>query len=97
LKEINLTQSKTAIVDDDDFPILNQFKWTAQKRDGGKRWYAFRKAKNRILYMHRFLKPEEPNLYVHHKNRNGLDNRKENLEIISHSDHCILHGLWCMK
>lgn len=38
----------------------------------------------------RFLKAEED---VHHKNEIKHDNRVQNLEIISHSEHTILHNL----
>ena len=40
MKEIKLTQDKIALVDDDDFEYLNQFKWCANKLRHT--FYAFR-------------------------------------------------------
>jgi len=31
MKTIELTQGQVAIIDDEDFDLVNQFKWTAQK------------------------------------------------------------------
>ena len=34
----------------------------------------------------------DPNLEVHHKNFNRMDNRPENLEVMTHKEHCTLHN-----
>lgn len=56
MKEIPLTQGKVALVDDDDFEWLSQFKWYAVKF--GRTFYAVRQAprvngKQRKIWMHR--------------------------------------------
>jgi hypothetical protein len=40
--------------------------------------------------LHRKLLPDED---VHHRNRNKLDNRIENLEVKNHDDHMLHHAL----
>lgn len=35
MKKIPLTQNKFALVDDDDFDVLNRYKWCADKDTGG--------------------------------------------------------------
>jgi hypothetical protein len=88
-KEIILTQGKVAIVDDDDFEYLNQFKWQANQKKS-KKFYAWRgkkiDGKYRMIYLHRFiLKLTDKKIFVDHINMNTLDNRKINLRICTQS------------
>lgn len=81
MKYIELTQGKRAIVDDEDFEWLNQWKWHAS--DSGFGFYAKRefnknKIRNRIR-MHRLIMDAPDNKQVDHINGNRLDNRRHNL------------------
>ena len=83
MKQIILTQSKFAIVDDEDYKLLNSYKWCAKLCDG--KWYALRGTwinnKRGGIYMHRQIMQFPNKKQIDHKNGNGLDNRRENLRI----------------
>lgn len=88
MKEIILSKNQIAIIDDEDFERINQFKWhVIQKRRGGK-FYAERSfrlnGKRKNVYLHREIL--QTNEMVDHINGNPLDNRKENLRICNNSE-----------
>lgn len=70
---IPLTQGKVAVVDVADFDRINQWHWSAHRdRDGS--WYA-----RVTIPMHRMILG--PCGIIDHANRDGLDNRRENLRV----------------
>lgn len=82
---IPLTQGQVAIIDDEDWPIVKEYKWHTNKI--ADIYYAastIRKesGKQTVLFMHRLLMGE-PKMLIDHKNGDGLDNRKENLRVAS--------------
>lgn len=88
-KLIPLTQGKFAIVDDENYEWLSQFKWCAVKTRS--MYYAARTIlvgnKKQNLYMHRqilHLKKGDKR-QADHKNHNGLNNLLSNLRICSHA------------
>ena len=93
MKKIKLTQGKFALVDDEDFERVSQYKWLAHKNNlSDNIWYAARnitvsKNKRKRIYLHRYIMnvSEIRTPYVDHVNHNGLDNRKENLRLCSMS------------
>ena len=81
MKKIPLTRGKFAIVDDEDFDFLIQYKWHALKI--GNVFYAGTRMYNvRGTRMHYFVfgYPLE-GFVIDHINRDGLDNRKSNLRL----------------
>jgi len=99
MKEIPLSQGLVALVDDEDFERVNQFKWCASKESRGTKFYAIRwqriNGKQTKIRMHRFIlglppgkecKHYQSGLVVDHVNGNSLDNRKRNLELIDWCD-----------
>ena len=83
-KIIPLTQGKEAIVDDEDFEYLNQWKWFYTS-DGYPARSVYFKHKKKKLSMHCAIKQAPDGYEIDHKNRNRLDNRRENLRICTHS------------
>lgn len=85
MKHIPLTQGQQAIVDDEDYDWLNQWKWHARK--DCKTYYVVRKDKQVAVLMHRhiFGLTKGDGEETDHRNGNGLDNRRENLRICTHS------------
>ena len=96
MKTIALTQGKEAIIDDEDFEWLNQWKWYAYKAPHT--YYAGRCIHGDdhqiILPMHRFILGLEPGnkKHVDHVNQNGLDNRRENIRLCSKSQNGMNRG-----
>lgn len=74
---IPLTQGKSALVDDNDFDWLMQWKWTAQKTDHT--FYAMRQDKGRLILMHRLINNTPEGMITDHRDRNGLNNQRGNL------------------
>jgi hypothetical protein len=87
MKEIPLTQGKVAIVSEEDYEFLNQWKWYALKN--GYEFYAARRGRQSekvTVQMHRVIMNAPQDMQVDHINGNGLDNRRENLRICSKSE-----------
>lgn len=74
MKEIQLSQGKVALVDDEDFEYLNQWKWHFSSRG-----YAMRRAYKKNIHMHRAVFRIDEKLQCDHINGNRIDNRKSNL------------------
>jgi hypothetical protein len=80
IRLIPLTKFKFAIVDAEDFDCLNSFTWYAVrcKRTG-------EKTCSTLVWMHNVVVPPPRGFMVDHANHNGLDNRKANLRLATHS------------
>jgi hypothetical protein len=81
MKQIALTQGTFALIDDEDFERVNQYKWKLIKAKKNN-WYAKRSINNNgSLYMHRFIMDCPRNKEIDHRDGNGLNNQKSNLRI----------------
>jgi hypothetical protein len=68
-----------ALVDNEDFERVSQFKWFAVVSKNGRYVYAASKQNYKLVYLHKFLLNTE--FLVDHINGNTLDNRRSNLRI----------------
>ncbi len=82
MKEIKLTQCKVALVDDNDFAWLNQWKWFAAKNKHN--WHAQR-GRAPSLLMHRLILNPPEGYQCDHINGDGLNNQRSNLRICTNS------------
>ncbi len=83
MKRIRLSQGKFALVDDEDFDWLNQWKWSYHKHPEHSTGYAVRRSnvdgKVKQIKMHQIVCPCGPGYTPDHKDRNGLNNQRDNL------------------
>lgn len=88
MKQLRLSKGLYALVSAEDFDYLNQFTWYASNESRGTKWYAIRREKGVKIRMHRAVMERRGlsiplGFVVDHVNHNSLDNRFENLEVIT--------------
>lgn len=97
MKTIELTKGYRALVDDDDYEFLNQWKWCVSLGGRGhKSVYAIRSSSapyKHIVFMHRQLLNTPDGMYVDHVNRDTLDNRRSNLRLCTMADNARNKGI----
>ena len=92
MRLITLTRGRVALIDDEDYPLISQYMWQAHR--GRNTWYAQGRTYSpgnptgTVIIMHRMilgLERGDPRV-TDHINRNGLDNRRENLRAVTTSE-----------
>jgi len=90
MKEIPLSQGKTAIIDDEDFDLVAPHNWFFAANG-----YAVRNTrkdgKRSQQYLHRLV-CGEPDSLVDHINRNRLDCRRSNLRLVDWTGNALNRG-----
>lgn len=95
MKCIQLTKGQVAIVDDEDFERLAQWRWYCsssgyacrQVQNSGKTCQG--KTRQKQLPMHSSILPPTVGFRADHINGNRLDNRRSNLRYVTLSQQCI--------
>ena len=83
MREIQLTQGHVAIVDNEDFEFLSQFKWHAHRNRYTYYAETYKRGSKKRIKMHRAICGfPELRFVVDHINGNGLDNRRANLRVV---------------
>lgn len=72
MKRIPLTKNKFALIDDEDFALINKYKWCFAKVG-----YAVSRIDNKITYMHKLIINDESE--IDHGDGNKLNNQRCNL------------------
>jgi hypothetical protein len=80
MKEIKLSQGKVALVDDEDYDYLNQWKWHTVFKSNN-RMYAAHKSGIHSTFMHRVIMNTPSNKITDHIDHNGLNNQRSNLRV----------------
>src|ERR1700722_521583 len=87
MRAIQLSQDRLAIVDDEDYPLLSEFRWCYRAERNGRQGYAVRHCKvdgkDRLCYLHRQILPAPPDHEVIFLNHDRLDCRRENLKVVT--------------
>lgn len=73
MKTIPLTRGAFALIDDEDFALINSYTWHLSKAG-----YATTNSKP-MVYMHRLVNRTPPDVDTDHINGNTIDNRRSNL------------------
>ena len=77
MKKIALTQGQYALVDDEDYDYLMQWRWYAKYSKGIKSSYVVSTTDK--LSMHRVIMGDPKGLVIDHINHNAIDNQRNNL------------------
>jgi hypothetical protein len=86
MKKIKLTQGQFALVDDENFELVNKYNWVI-KVASKTLLYAQANVEGKLIKMHKLIL--KTNKIIDHINNNGLDNRKSNLRIVSTKENAI--------
>lgn len=88
MKKVFLIGGDYALVDDEDFDLVSQCRWTKAKYPRSENYLALQssgwvRGRRAGWKMHRLILDAQPGQIVDHRNRNGLDNRRENLRFVT--------------
>jgi len=90
MKEIKMKRGFVAMVDDEDYEHLNQWKWHVLITN--KNIYARRDIRGEVgqtTKMHRLIMNAPKDKEVDHIDHNGLNKQKSNLRICTHAQNCM--------
>ena len=87
-RAVELTRGYVALVDEQDYERVAEYRWSVNRQSTVT--YAKTRINGRTAYLHRFiLGITDPRVHVDHRDHDGLNNRRSNLRVCSHSEnHC---------
>lgn len=85
LRDKHCREVARAMIDLEDVGRCKQYKWHLRKSQGNTDYVIASLPNNQKVHLHKFIMGCAANEEVDHINMDGLDNRKENLRIVTHS------------
>lgn len=85
MKEVPITRSMVALVDDEDFELVSKYRWFALGYKNRDLVYAAVKQGKTTLLMHRLIMNPLKCFFVDHRDHNGLNNTRSNLRLCTAS------------
>lgn len=79
-KTIELTKGKTAIIDDEDYDEIKQWKWSYSEEGYARRGFRLN-GNNKHIALHRQIMKPPQGMDIDHINGDPLDNRRCNLRV----------------
>lgn len=95
MAEITLANGFVGKCDDEDYEQVSKHKWYPVFTENKRKVYALTNVKRRgkweSMTMHKMVMGDFPGKHIHHVDEDGLNNMKENLEVVSPSEHMLTH------
>jgi hypothetical protein len=87
--DVPLSNGLYALVDPDDFERVMQHVWNARQAPDSDRWYVTAPIDGKRVKLHQFVMQAGNGELYDHISRDGLDNRKHNLRLATHSQNAM--------
>lgn len=81
---VPLSSGFSALVDEQDLPLVSQFKWWVKRN--GKKVYARTEVKRQVVSLHRLVVNAPAGMQVDHVNCDTLDCRRQNLRLATQAE-----------
>lgn len=88
MKQVQLSRGEMATVDDEDHPLVAQYKWHANKKGYAVGSIPTGRRGARHVLMHRLILGAQRGEQVDHVDGKPLNNTRANLRIATHSENC---------
>lgn len=85
LRDKHGTPVGEALVDAEDAERCKLLKWHVKKGNGNTNYAIAHLPEGKTIFLHRYVLEYNGSQDIDHVNRNGLDNRKENLRVVTHA------------
>ena len=88
VREVPVSGGRTALIDEADYESIQHWKWSSCRKRHTFAVYraVLEQGKSRRIYLSRFIMQAPSGLFVDHENGDGLDNRRDNLRLCTHTE-----------